>query len=271
MSEPTPETQAPEASGAPAAPPDPRKLEVAREVLTELLRLLELPARLELKDSPDGGIAVALHVEGDIPGVAAGKRNSVVDSLQFLANKIVNKPNQERRWITIGLGGFPEPRQGKQQQQRPPQGQPSAPGPAGGPPSGQPAARPATQPPGQRPPKQGRAPQTPGQAPAAQQASRPTMAGDERSIEVPEDPAFAQAIRALAEKSAKLGRFYAITPLRQEDRARAVKAAQGIEGMRTLLEGEGRGRRVVLVPEKPTPMPRLSVMPDFDDEEDEEA
>ncbi|MDQ3262138.1 MAG: hypothetical protein M3Y59_00540, partial [Myxococcota bacterium] len=105
MTEPStpPETTAPR-------PPDPQRLEDARKVLTELLGLLELPARIELQDAPEGGIAVALHVEGEVQGLATGKRNNVIDSLQFLANKIINKPNQERRWITLGLGGFPEPR-----------------------------------------------------------------------------------------------------------------------------------------------------------------
>ncbi|MDQ3264700.1 MAG: hypothetical protein M3Y59_13700, partial [Myxococcota bacterium] len=114
-------------------------------------------------------------------------------------------------------------------------------------------------------PKPGRQP------PGPQAGGKPPPGPDEHSLEVAEDPTFAQAVRALAEKSAALGRFYAIAPLKPEERARVVKASAGVAGMRSLLEGEGRGRRVVLTPDKPTPMPKLSVMPDFDDEEDEEA
>lgn len=250
----------------PVAPPettaprslDPQRVEEARKILTELLGLLELPARIELQDAPDGGIAVALHVDGELQGLANGKRNNVIDSLQFLANKILNKPNQERRWITLGLGGFPEPRTPKAP--RPPQGQaPIAAVPVAAAVAQQAVAA------APRAPKPGR------QGQGQPGGGKPQSSPDEHSLEVAEDPAFAQAVRALAEKSAALGRFYAIAPLKQEDRARVVKASAGVAGMRALLEGEGRGRRVVLTPDKPTPMPKLSVMPDFDDEEDEEA
>lgn len=238
MTEPSspPETPAPR-------PPDPQRLEEARKILTELLALLELPARIELQDAPDGGIAVALHVEGEVPGLANGKRNNVIDSLQFLANKILNKPNLERRWITLGLGGFPEPRAPKAP--RPPPGQ--------APVAAAPVAAVAQQAVASAP----RAPKPARQGPGQPPGGKPQSAPDEHSLEVAEDPAFAQAVRALAEKSAALGRFYAIAPLKQEDRARVVKASAGVAGMRTLLEGEGRGRRVVLTPDKPTPMPKL--------------
>jgi predicted RNA-binding protein Jag len=77
--------------------------------------------------------------------------------------------------------------------------------------------------------------------------------------------------RSLAEKSARLGRFYALMPMAAEDRARVLKAAAGVAGVRVHTEGEGRHRRVVFSPEKPAPLPRRSALPDWDEEEDAEA
>jgi predicted RNA-binding protein Jag len=80
------------------------------QLLGEIFRLADWPARLELKDAADGGIAVAVHFDGEVPGVTAGKKSYLVESLQFLVNKVVNRPNAEKRWVTLGVGGFPEPK-----------------------------------------------------------------------------------------------------------------------------------------------------------------
>ena len=71
--------------------------------------------------------------------------------------------------------------------------------------------------------------------------------------------------RSLATRAAELGRFYAISPVKPEDRARLLKASQGMAGVKVKLEGDGRSRRVVFVPDKPTPMPRRA-LPVHDDE-----
>ena len=53
---------------------------------------------------------MAVHFEGEVPGVVAGKKSYLIESLQFLVNKVVNRPNTERRWVTLGVGAFPEPK-----------------------------------------------------------------------------------------------------------------------------------------------------------------
>ncbi|MFP2903179.1 hypothetical protein ACLEQD_43960, partial [Corallococcus sp. 4LFB] len=113
---------------------------------------------------------------------------------------------------------------------------------------------------------------------AAQQASKSAQAqapakgaeADERSLQVEEDPAFREAVRKLAEKSASLGRFYAFAAMKTEDRARVLKAVEGMGGVKVAAEGEGRNRRVVFTPAKPAPMPKRSLLPD-DDEDDVDA
>jgi predicted RNA-binding protein Jag len=88
---------------------------------------------------------------------------------------------------------------------------------------------------------------------------------------VAEDPALREVARKLAEKSGSLGRFYALVTLKQDDRARVLKAVEGVRGVKVSCEGEGRHRRVVFTPEKPAPIPKRSMLPDDEDEDDLEG
>jgi predicted RNA-binding protein Jag len=231
-------------------------------LLTDILGLMGFPARLEFQDASDGSLAVALHFEAGAPaGVESGKRSQVVDSLQFLLNKMLHRPGVERRWVLLGAGVFPEPR---------PRKEPQAPAPAAQAPAA-PVARPA-------PPARAQAPaQAPAPAPAkaAAKAAAPAAPArrteaDERTAEVSEDAGLSEAARQLAGKSASLGRFYAIAAMKMEDRARVLKSVEGVAGVTVTGEGEGRCRRVVFTPAKPAPLPRRLLVPD-DDEDDFEG
>lgn len=209
------------------------------EVLGEILRRMDLQGRVETRDAADGGISVALTLEGEAPESAQGRRSTLADALQFLLNKILNRPGVERRWITVGIGAHPEPR----------------------------GSRPA------RPPRP-EAPASPGPparaAPArAPQAGRPSPAreADERTAEVAEDALLSGAVRALAERSGRLGRFYALLSMKADDRARVLKAVEGVSGVSVTVEGEGRSRRVVFTPDRPVPLPKRN-LPEMDDDED---
>jgi predicted RNA-binding protein Jag len=225
---------------APAVP-SPERREQAVQVLTELLRLMEFPAKLDAKDATDGGISVALMPEGEFPGVQAGRRSHVMDAVQFIANKMVNRAGMEKRWVSIGVGAHPEP--------RPPPGarRPPAPPPAAG------ATVPsAAQMPDAVPPPPRIRPPPP--------APRPPVDA-EASVQAPEDAGLSALGQLLARKSATHGRFYAVWPMKLEDRARMLKAAQGVPEVRAFAEGEGRNRRLVFAPDKPVPMPKRSALP----------
>ncbi|RKH17501.1 hypothetical protein D7Y13_27090 [Corallococcus praedator] len=241
-------------------------------LLTDILGLMGFPARLDLQDAADGSLSVALHFEsGPPPGVEAGKRSQVLDSLQFLLNKMLHRPGVERRWVMLGAGGHPEPR--PRREAAPAQ----APAPtatvaqvAAAAPATQPArnAAPAAQP--ARPARGAQpAPQAP-KAAAAQPAQSKGAEADERSVQCEEDAVLREAVRKLAEKSASLGRFYAFAAMKTEDRARVLRAVEGVGGVKVAAEGEGRNRRVVFTPAKPAPMPKRSMLPD-DDEDDLDA
>ncbi|RKG71849.1 hypothetical protein [Corallococcus terminator] len=241
-------------------------------LLTDILGLMGFPARLDLQDAADGSLSVALHFESGPPqGVEAGKRSQVLDSLQFLLNKMLHRPGVERRWVMLGAGGHPEPRPRREAAQA----QASAPvatvaqvaAAAPAPPARTapaPAAPPARAARGAQP-----AAQTP-KAAAAQQVAAKGAETDERSVQCEEDAVLREAVRKLAEKSASLGRFYAFAAMKTEDRARVLRAVEGVGGVKVAAEGEGRNRRVVFTPAKPAPMPKRSMLPD-DDEDDIDA
>src|SRR6266849_6760430 len=103
------------------------KRDKAVQVIGEILKHMDLPAVLDAKISADGGISVSLELVGEPPGATPGRRTHVTDALQFLANKIVNRPGTERRWISLGIGDTLSPSNvrnasGRQQarQSRPP-------------------------------------------------------------------------------------------------------------------------------------------------------
>ena len=200
-------------------------------VLEQLLRSMDLPATLDTRELPDGSLSIAVTPGAELPGVAPGRRTPLGDALQYLVNKLVNKPGQERKWIAVGIGAHPEPRGAKAA--RPP----SVPAPVVNGNGVAQAVRPA---------------------PVAPRPSTPPRAAelDERTLVVEEDPAFDAAARSLAERSASSGRIYAVVTLGAVERGRLLTAADAVSGVGANAEGEGRLRRVVLTPDKMVPMPR---------------
>ena len=261
------DAQAPESPPAPAGGADIRPR--VERLLTDILGMMGFPARLDFKDASDGSLSVALHFQGELPpGVEPGKRSQVVDSLQFLLNKMLHRPGNERRFLLVGVGVHPEPRSERLKREQA-AAQAAPPAQAAAPvPQPPPAQAPAPAP---RPPKPARGQPAPQQAKAPAAPARGASDSDERSLEVAEDAALREVARKLAEKSASLGRFYALVTVKQDDRARVLKAVEGVPGVKVSCEGEGRNRRVVFTPAKPAPIPKRSMLPDDDDEDDLEG
>ena len=90
--------------------PPPDKRPQVETLLADVFRLMEYPAKLDFKDMPDGSLGVAVHFEGELPGITPGKRSYLVDCVQFWLNKVVNRPTVPRRWVNLGVDAFPEPR-----------------------------------------------------------------------------------------------------------------------------------------------------------------
>lgn len=245
---------------------DPKRVEA---LLGDVFKLMEYPAKLEFKDMTDGSLGVAVHFEGELPGITAGKRSYLVDCVQFWLNKVVNRPNQPRRWVNLGVNAFPEPRQQQQQQQPAPVA------------NGEAAPKPAAAPADAKKPEASAKPAAPAKKdekkPDAKKGDRrdegprkrePQV--DERTLKPAPDAAFTAAGKLLAEKSAKLGRVYGVMGLTADQRALMLQAADAVKGQKAKSEGEGHWRRFVVVPEKLTVIPKKQVMPDYDDEDEED-
>ncbi len=52
------------------------------------------------------------------------------------------------------------------------------------------------------------------------------------------------------------------------ERVNLGRGADGVDGVKVKMEGEGRHRRVVFVPANPKPMPKKSALPDYDEEDE---
>jgi predicted RNA-binding protein Jag len=236
--------------------PAPAERKAQAEALVKgIFQHMDYPARLELKDMPDGGIGIACFFEGELPGITPGKQRSwLVDCVQFLVNKSVNRPTLEKRWVTLGVNTFPELRADRPEKKD------------GPPVAAAPSSNAAKKPQG---PAKGEA--TSGPKPVAEKPGRAPRhhEPDERSIDVKDDPAVTKLFTQLAEKAVKTGRIYAVMSLSTDDRARCLKVAATVKGVSAKAEGEGHWRRVTVTPEKLTAMPsKRQVMPDYDDEEE---
>ena len=221
--------------------PSPERLEQATKVIREILGCMGIEAVLDAKDTAEGGISIAVQLEGEPTTAQPGRRSHVSDALQFLANKIVNRPGTERRWISLGIGGHPEPRTRTARPKKP-----AAPAPP--PPTTAPLAARHSAPNGPAPGLSG------------------VRLEEESTVQVSEDAALTLAVQQLARKTSELGRFYAVGNMSRDDRARVLHAVREIAGLQVIAEGEGRLRRLVFNPEKPAPLPK-KVLHDYDDEE----
>jgi predicted RNA-binding protein Jag len=244
-------------------------------LLADVFRLMDYPAKLEFKDMPDGSLGVAVHFEGELPGITSGKRSYLVDSVQFWLNKVVNRPNVPRRWVNLGVDSFPEPRMpGQPREPREPREPPQQPSPSAPAAAAPPREKRAEQPP--KKPEQNHRDRDPkkqeprASTPPPQQQQRRNQQADERSLTPAADPLLTTAGQLLAEKSAKHGRLYGVMLLTPDARALMLKAADGVKGVTAKVEGEGHWRRLVLVPEKLTVIVKKQVMPDYDDEDEDE-
>ncbi len=80
--------------------PSPEVLRRAQEVATEILRLMDIPGEVKIRQDS------TLEIIGDGSGLIIGKRGQTLDALQFLVNRIVNKSSQESSYVTLDTEGY---------------------------------------------------------------------------------------------------------------------------------------------------------------------
>ena len=98
----------PNAPVAPKTPaPGAEKRVQVEKLLTDILKLMDFPAKLDFQDAADGGIAVAVHFQGELPASTPGQRNYPIDSIPFLVNKVFKLPTPDTPWESPGIGAVP--------------------------------------------------------------------------------------------------------------------------------------------------------------------
>jgi spoIIIJ-associated protein len=81
------------------------KAEEAAEILEELVNLMDLDVRVEIRSDDE---RVELDVTGEDSGRVIGKKGATLDALQFLINKMVNRFPEGRRHVIVDSGDYRE-------------------------------------------------------------------------------------------------------------------------------------------------------------------
>ncbi|WP_373047606.1 protein jag [Vulgatibacter sp.] len=83
------------------------KLLRARQVVTELCARLGAQVDVEVRDSAEA-IACNVQVRSGGQVFEVGPRGQVLEALQYLVNRMVNRDAEGRKWISVELGTFRE-------------------------------------------------------------------------------------------------------------------------------------------------------------------
>ncbi len=75
-------------------------LEKARQIVTDLLSLMNMPSEVRIREDN------LIEITGDGSGLLIGKHGTTIDSLQFITNRIINKNREEPIYITIDTEGY---------------------------------------------------------------------------------------------------------------------------------------------------------------------
>src|SRR3954468_14510768 len=97
----------PEEHGEDIAPADERTRQ-ALEFVTDVIREMELECKVRLRrpkegDSPD---EINIEIVGRDAGLAIGKKGQVLQALQFLTHRVVNRPTLDKRHVLVDAEGY---------------------------------------------------------------------------------------------------------------------------------------------------------------------
>lgn len=79
----------------------------ALEFLTEVVAQMEMSCRVKLRPSREGDEQeIRLEITGEDAGRIIGKKGQVLGALQFLTNRVLNRPGEERRYVNVDAEGY---------------------------------------------------------------------------------------------------------------------------------------------------------------------
>jgi spoIIIJ-associated protein len=88
--------------------PSDERTKHALAFVTDVIREMELDCRVKLRrpregDSPD---EINIEIVGRDAGLAIGKKGQVLQALQFLTHRVVNRPTLEKRHVLVDAEGY---------------------------------------------------------------------------------------------------------------------------------------------------------------------
>ena len=93
-----------ERDGAPPPAHAPEKVEKARAFCAELFRRLGAALEVEVRETPE---AIGVWLK-PLEGNRVELSSALVEAAQTLANRAVNPPGVDRKWVNLEVGGFGE-------------------------------------------------------------------------------------------------------------------------------------------------------------------
>jgi len=75
----------------------------AKKTLSDLLRLLEIEASIELQEDSE---RILLNIKGDGSGLLIGRKGQTLDALEYLVNKIVHKGAEDKKRIVVDTENY---------------------------------------------------------------------------------------------------------------------------------------------------------------------
>ncbi|HSC86148.1 MAG TPA: R3H domain-containing nucleic acid-binding protein [Polyangiaceae bacterium] len=87
--------------------PSDEKTSLALEFVTHVLEDMEMDCDVFLrKPSPDSPDEISIELEGRDSARIIGKKGQVLQALQFLTHRVVNRPGEEKRHILVDAEGY---------------------------------------------------------------------------------------------------------------------------------------------------------------------
>ncbi len=92
--------------GAESVPNDPQALK-AQQFLSEVIAQMQMDCRVKLRASlEEEDRDIRLEILGEDAGRIIGKKGQVLSALQFLTNRVLNRPGEERRYVNVDAEGY---------------------------------------------------------------------------------------------------------------------------------------------------------------------
>jgi spoIIIJ-associated protein len=81
-------------------------VDAAKEILDQLLRLMDVPATVEINSSEGDGTPATLDINDCRPGILIGRRGQTLSALQYLVNFMTSRKLRSSARVIIDVAGY---------------------------------------------------------------------------------------------------------------------------------------------------------------------